>query len=105
MVALSDNTIEILALTTIILGLGALFFFVLDYSPSDAFLGENNDNSFMKGILLSKKELESGYSLLNVYSCKEITALYNGNVSKEINDDVYIEGEFNEGTFYAKFIR
>ena len=101
-----DETLELLGLIGILIGMIVAYFLVLDYEPVDAFYFDEDDNAFIEGTIKRKSyNPDSGWTYLEVYSCREFKAFYEGEILKGEGDEVMVKGRVEKGVLSAESIK
>lgn len=102
---MKESFIETIALISIILGLILLFFLILDYTPIDAHITNEDSNSYLNGVIVKKVYSENKSILyLEVESTKIISAYYDENINYSIGDTIKLKGEMYNGIFSVKSV-
>jgi len=98
---MKDETLERIALLTIIAGLILGYILVLDFKPTNAhYLTTEDNNAYLEGIINKKRyNEESGWSMLEITTCKNTTSFYKGEINKNEKDKIYIQGTFDGDKF------
>jgi len=98
---MNDEILERIALITIILGLILGYILMLDFKPKDAhYLNKEDKNAYLEGTITKKRyNNESGWSMLEIKTCKNTTSFYKGTIQKKEQDKIYIQGTYDGNTF------
>jgi len=98
---MNDEILERIALVTIILGLILGYILVLDFEPKDAhYLTTEDNNAYLEGTITKKRyNNESGWSMMEIKTCKSTKSFYKGEIKKGEQDKIYIKGTYNGETF------
>lgn len=99
-----DEQLETIALITIILGLTILFFVALNYEKKDAhYLFEDDNNAYLEGTIKRKNHNEeTKWTYLEIESCRTIKAFHEGNIEKQTEDTIKIQGTYYNEAFTIK---
>ena len=100
---MDDYQLEILALTSVILGLLVGYFFVFDFSQEDGFYLNDEDIVYFKGNVMNSFETENGM-VISLIGCREVSAYYEGGLEVNIGDNIRVEGSMSDGFVFAEHV-
>ncbi len=98
---MDDLYLERLALIAIIVGLLVLLFLMPSYEFVDAhYLFEDDNRAFLEGEIkkISFSD-ESGWSFIEVESCRVMDGFFEGEIDRGVDDVIFIKGSFVDGSF------
>ena len=98
---MDDVLLERLALFASLAGLLLIFIIMPKYEPVDAhFLFSDDSNSFLKGnISRISYNNDSGWSFIEIYSCRTFNSFYKGSLDKVRGDVIFVQGSFYNDVF------
>ncbi|MCF7872563.1 hypothetical protein K9L97_06035 [Candidatus Woesearchaeota archaeon] len=98
------NTIEIIALIIILIGLLLLKYVFLDYTPASPILEKDADKAIIKGKITKIYENEKTTTLY-IHTCEEIKVQIKKNPGLKLNNTIEATGSTYKGKFYADTLK
>jgi len=99
-----DNELERIALIATIIGLILILIMMPKYEPVDAhYLTNDDNNAYLEGTIVKKSyNDETGWSYLEINTCKNTKSFYNGEIPLQEKEKIHIQGTYQNNVFNIK---
>lgn len=98
-----DEELEQLALIAIIAGLLLLLIIMPKYEPVDAhYLFDDDNHAFLEGTIMKNSYGESGWTFLELRSCRTFDAFFEGEITHEVGNTIHVQGAYFNDAFSIK---
>ena len=101
---MEDEKLERIALLATITGLILIIILMPKYEAVDAHhLTENDNKAYLEGTITRKSyNEETGWSYLEINTCKNTKSFHKGEIPREEGEIIYIQGTYQDNVFSIK---